>query len=325
MLFTALSCPQCGAPLPRQASWRTVSCAHCGATVTRSKSVVEAARFREARARVYAQACSACAPALRVVNWRTQRFRILAPLGRGEHAEVYLAERMGPLPQRLTLKLGYPEAKPGVLAAEADVLASLQQSSVQGAAYYTQHLPRPMAAGVTDDGNGPEREVLLLCHPSGYWGSLADVMHYAPTGIDPRHAVWIWRRILEVLAFVHASAWTHGDLAPEHLLAHPRDHGVLIIGWSRAQPIANSSAVARDLMQSAWVIRALLCCGDDRPTWSERIPAPLAELLRRSSEEAAWCARAGARGLDEALVVAAREAFGPARFIPFNPTAAYCV
>jgi hypothetical protein len=32
----ALSCPQCSAPLPRAARWRTVNCSYCGATVVRT-------------------------------------------------------------------------------------------------------------------------------------------------------------------------------------------------------------------------------------------------------------------------------------------------
>ena len=49
------------------------------------------------------------------------------------------------------------------------------------------------------------------------------------------------------------------------------------------------------------------------------MPAPLAALLRRASEDADWCARHGAAGIDQALKTAAVAAFGPARFIHFTP------
>ncbi len=322
MLFSALTCPQCAAPLPRQASWRMVACAFCGAVVTRSKSVVEAARFREAYARVQAQAMATRAAVSRVVRLHGQRYSLLTRLGTGENAEVYLAERISTLPQRVTLKLAHSATGAGVLADEAKILEQLQSSAVQGADYFTQRLPQPVRAGLCEEAAGYEREVLILRHPCGYWGSLADVMRHVPAGIDPRHGVWIWRRILEVLAFVHASGWAHGDLAPEHFLVHPRDHGVLIIGWAKARAEVNARSMARDLMQSAWTLRTLLGGGTEVPRFSSRIPASLAELLRQSSEDADWCAHTGARGLDQALAVAARDAFGPARFIPFNPTMA---
>jgi len=322
MQFSALTCPQCAAPLPRQASWRMVACAFCGAVVTRSKSIVEAARFREAYKRAQAYAMDARAAASRVLHLHGQHYSLLTRVGTGESAEVYLAERLSPLPQRVTLKIAHSATKPGRLTDEAEILEQLQSSRAQGADYFTQRLPQPVLAGVYEEAAGYEREVLILRHPCGYWGNLLNVKRHSPTGIDPRHGVWIWRRILEVLAFTHDSGWSHGDLAPEHFLVHPRDHGIFIVGWAKARAVADARSIARDLMQSAWSIRSLLSGGNDAPSFSSRIPAPFADLLRRSSEDADWCANTEARGLDQALRVAAREAFGPPRFIPFNPTKA---
>ena len=324
MSFTALTCPQCGAALPRQARWRMVICPYCSATVTRNKSLVQAAPLREAAARVRAQALAGYPSTLPVLRWQGQRYQLLKRVGIGEHAEVHLAEHMGLFPERVIVKLAHAGAKPGVLAAEAEILRALQASPLAEAAYLSQRVPQAIASGVGETAGGNEREGLLLRHPSGYWGSLAQALRYAATGIDPRHAVWIWRRVLEVLAFAHDSGWTHGDLRPEHWLVHPRDHGVLLVGWSHAMPGADGAAIARDLRQSAWTLRALLCGGDALPTCGRGTPPPLVDLLRRSSEDAVWCAEVGARGLDQALVAAARAAFGPPKFIPFNPTSAAC-
>lgn len=324
MAFTALTCPQCGAGLPRQASWRMVSCLYCAVQVSRCKSLVLAATLRAAAARVRAQAVADYASGLRVMRWRGQRYQLLKRVGNGEHSEVHLAERMGPLPERVIVKLAHPSTKHGVLAAEAEILRSLQASRVGVAACCSPPVPQLIANGVSEAAAGEEREVMVLRHPSGYWGSLAHVLRGAPTGIDPRHGVWIWRRMLEVLAFAHNSGWTHGELTPEHWLVHPRDHGVHLVGWSHAAPGADAVAIARDLRQSAWAVRALLSGGDALPACGGRTPSPLVDLLRRSSEDATWCAEVGARGLDQALVAAAHTAFGPPRFVPFNPTAAAC-
>jgi len=320
MSLTALSCPQCGAPLPRQAAWRMVACPYCNTKVTRSRAVVERATFREARARLEAAAGAACEDGARLLRCRGLRYRLLALLGAGEQTDVYLAERIGPLPERVTLKLARQPGQTGLLAAEAAILAALQNSTANGAAYFTQRLPQVVTCGTTEGIPGQERELLLLRHPAGYWGSLADALHHTPSGIDPRHAVWIWRRVLEVLAFVHESGWTHGDLALDHWLVHPRDHGVLLIGWRQARPVADAAAIARDLMQSAWSVRALLTGDADLPVPNSRVPPPLADLLRRCSEDAGFCTQLGARGIEQELTGAARAAFGPPRFIPFNPT-----
>ncbi len=308
--FTALTCPQCGGALPRQALWRMVACPYCRAMVTRSaSSVVERAAYRAAYQRSLADGSG------RVLPIAGQRFRVLAPLGQGERSEVLLAERCGALPQRVTIKLAHSPAV--TLGAELDTLRRLQALHLAGSAYFSQRLPQPVAHGRSGEA-GHERDALVLRHPSGFWGSLADVQCAHPQGLaDARHAVWLWRRVLELLAYIHPAGWVHGDLRAEHWLLHPRDHGVLVIGWSRAKQGADPT---RDLVQSAWTMRALLS-GEvgDRPSIPAHLPAPLAEVLRAASEDAAWCARLGAPGIDQALVAAAREAFGPPQFIPFNP------
>ncbi|QNK68659.1 lipopolysaccharide kinase InaA family protein [Variovorax sp. PAMC26660] len=314
----ALSCPQCSAPLPRAARWRTVNCSYCGATITRGEETVERESFRAALRRANADVAGG-----RILTWRESRYRVLAPLATGEHSEVLLAERLGALPERVTFKLARDSAANGVLAREGVVLQALQALSVAGAAYFTRRLPQPLGVGVAEGLGDGARQALVLRHPTGFWGSLQDVLQANPQGIDARHAVWIWRRMLEVLAFVHGAGWTHRDLSPAHALVHPRDHGVLIIGWSRAQQAsasAHAAAVARDLMQTAWTVRALLHGGAaGEPGLGAHTPAPLATLLRQCSEDAATCARLGAQGIEQSLSTASREAFGAPQFVHFDP------
>jgi len=317
----ALSCPQCSAPLPRAARWRTVDCSYCGATIVRGEEIVERESFRAAWRRANADV-----PGGRVLAWRGARYRVLAPIAAGEHSEVLLAERLGALPERVTMKLARDSAANGVLLREAAVLQGLQDLSGPGAAYFTRRLPQPVGTGVAEGLGDGARQALVLRHPTGFWGSLQDVERANPQGIDPRHAVWIWRRMLEVLSFVHGAGWTHRGLSPAHALVHPRDHGVLLIGWSRAQHAAGSAhaaAVARDLMQAAWIVRALLHGGEgdeaDVPGFGAHTPAPLAALLRQCSDDATACERLGAQGIEQALSAASREAFGAPQFVHFDP------
>ncbi|CAA2109077.1 hypothetical protein VVAX_05348 [Variovorax paradoxus] len=313
----ALSCPQCSAPLPRAARWRTVDCSYCGATVVRGEEIVERESFRAALRRANADV-----PGGRILHWRDARYRVLAPLATGEHSEVLLAERLGALPERVTFKLSRHSAADSVLAREGAVLKALQDLSMAGAAYFTRRLPQPLGTGVAEGLGDGTRQALVLRHPTGFWGSLQDVALANPAGVDARHAVWIWRRMLEVLGFVHGAGWTHGGISPAHALVHPRDHGVLLIGWSRAQHAAGAAhkaAAARDLAQAAWTVRALLhggAAGD--PGVGAHTPAPLAALLRECSEDTA-CERLGAQGIEQALSAASREAFGAPRFVRFDP------
>lgn len=319
MPFISLMCPQCAAPLPRAAYWRTVTCSYCGATVSRGAQTVRAAAFHEAYLRVH-QAVELPA---RVVAVGERQYGLLAGLGGGESSQVFLAQRVHPFGERVTLKLARDAGASAAQQQEAHVIRQLQSLTTTGSAYFSQRLPQLVASGTARDGTSPERHALALRHPTGFWGSLADVMRGHETGVDPRHVVWMWRRVLEVLAYLHDNGWAHGDLCPEHLLVHPRNHGVQMIGWGRARH--GGDGAAQDLMQLAWSMRMLLAgragSGDHAPPLPASTPAPLAALLLAGSEDARWCARLGARGVLEQLGQAAGQSFGASRFVVFDPTA----
>lgn len=322
MPFITLTCPQCSAPLPRQAHWRTVTCPYCHTSVSRSEEVVQAAWFREASQRVLA----ALDTPAQTAQVGSLRLGIVQPLGRGAHADVYLAQRISALPERVILKLARPDVadSDAAMARAAQALDALQHSDAAGAPYFTQRLPQTVVRGTARSNFFSERPALVLRAAPGYWGSLDEVLrryHAKGQALDARHAVWMWRRVLEVLAFVHDSGWVHHELLPENLLVHPGDHGVHIIGWSNAARAgADPAARGIDLAQIAWTVRALLCGGND-PTVTDppaHVPAPLAQLLRQCAD-ASWCAQQGARGIDQALRLAAQQAFGPPRFLRFDP------
>ncbi|MFG6416692.1 protein kinase family protein [Roseateles sp. DC23W] len=301
------SCPQCGGSLPRQALWRAVSCSYCKAVVTLNTRWVERAAFRAAWARAQLRADDG--------DWVTLAgtdYRLLAPLGRGTTSEAWLAERQGNARLRAVIKLE-PPAAAGKQAREATTLQRLQALSGPGSSYFSLRLPQPVAQGLTARGAA----IAVRAWP-GFWGSLADVMALHPQGLaDPRHAVWLWRRVLELLDYLHGQGWCHLDLRPKHWLIHPADHGVHLVGWSRAAPQADPAV---DLQQSAWALRAALAgAGEAPPALPARCPAALAQLLRRASEDRDWCRGQGAAGLARQLSAAALADFGPPRFVPFDP------
>lgn len=301
-----LTCPQCGGSLPRQALWRAVNCPYCKAAVTLNPRWVERAEFRAAWQRAHARGNG---------EWVTLRgadYRLLRHLARGEHTDAWLAERHGSARLRAVIKLAQADMAPD-LAHEVDTLRHLHSLSAAGSTYYSLRIPQPLAHGLTTDG----RAALAVRAWPGFWGSLADLLAVAPNGIsDARHAVWLWRRVLELLDYLHGQGWCHCDLRPEHWLIHPADHGVHFVGWGRAATGADPGV---DLQQSAWAVRAALAGLDDRPTLPARCPPALARLLQRASEDRDWCHSQGAAGLAKELSAAALADFGPPRFVPFDP------
>jgi tRNA A-37 threonylcarbamoyl transferase component Bud32 len=133
-----------------------------------------------------------------------------------------------------------------------------------------------------------------------------EVREEFPNGVEAHHAPWLWRRILEVLSFVHRSGWAHGAITPAHLLVHPREHGVLPVGWGDARE-ATPEAVAADVRASARAVGYLLD-GSETP---QSVAALLIEVSKKPDAHGdAWALR-------EKVGEVARGAFGPPRFMHF--------
>src|SRR5262249_891785 len=54
--------------------------------------------------------------------------------------------------------------------------------------------------------------------------------------LDFRDVVWMVKRLLVVLGFVHRRGFVHGAVLPPHLLVHPVDHGARLVDWCYAVP-----------------------------------------------------------------------------------------
>lgn len=311
MAWIALNCPQCSAPLPRVALWRSVKCASCGALITRAESVVLRDTFRQALLRAQKAGTG------HAIRCGGQGYELMQLLGHGEVSQVYLAQRIGSQPYLATIKLSSSPTAAARYAREAQVLRKLWEVPGSAASTYVAlRLPGVVAQGPVED--KPDQHALILWHPNGCWGSLAALNERFAEGLDPRHAVWIWRRLLDVLGFIHLQDWSHGDVRPEHALVHPRDHGVRLIGWASAQSGASAKDQAADLMRSARVILVLLSGKGYSGSVSSHVPAELARLVNQACEDEAFCRTHGAAGLDTLLQAAAKAAFGPPVFVPLH-------
>ncbi len=305
MAWLAVSCPQCGSPLPRVALWRSVKCGSCGSLIAKTESVVTRDSFRQALNRARQESAG-----LDALVCGGGRYHLMQLLGMGERSKVYLARRIGALPFLATIKLS-SASEAAAYAREAQVLRDLQGLDGDGVgAYFSRLMPEVIAQGVVEGSDG--RQALVLRHPSGFWGSLAALNERFAGGLDPRHGVWIWRRMLEVLNFIHRHGWVHGHLRPEHALVHPEDHLVFIIGWASARRGTENDKAA-DLCRSARVVQVLLSGASG--TIPNSVPAGLAQLVTRAAMDEGFCGAQGPEGLDELLRGEARTAFGPPSFV----------
>ncbi len=221
------------------------------------------------------------------------RYVVLGQLARGASSDVFLARRDARLTETVVLKIARGAEGAERVAREWKTLVLLDGPPREGSAFFTRILPLRVLHGKTEDG----RVASVFRWRAGFQFTLEDVRREYGRGVDARALVWMWKRLLELLGWVHDGGFSHGALDPTHVLVHPRDHGVHVVGWSRA----GRGAGADDVAASARVMNEL--AGADAP-------AEIRELLR-GAHGSAWAVR-------DALDRAAHDAFGPSRFHRFT-------
>jgi hypothetical protein len=336
-MLRKLVCPHCGAPLPAVAAMaRDAQCSYCGLSFAVGPDIVSASDFRAAREGAEREAALEQSGLVRVGG---VTYRPTGRLAHGESSDVFLAERVTPVPERVVIKVLRASGDADLLAREEHVLSSLQTSRAKGSDRLSNRVAQSVAFGRLEGDGSPGRPVGVLRYISGFFQTFVDVRRAYPGGIDPPAAAWIWRRILEGLAWVHASGWAHAALVPPHLLVHPRDHGVLLVGWSCAVKLAarqpppalvaahldlyprevregGAAGIETDLVMAARCVVRLLGGEVETGRVPSRTPAPFAKLLR----EVATAGRAilDAWALHSAVGEAARESFGAPAYHPFD-------
>lgn len=327
----ALMCPQCNAPLAPSRFARTVVCSYCGATVKLDTSSVSATKFHDAF-RVWNSPESYQIPSWISIgksNWTLNKH-----IATGEISDVYTGQRARWPTELAILKLLRDQKDRDLFENEWNVLQALHRSDAPGADNFTALIPQPITHGDISIGSHAGRRVHVFRWMSGFYYTFEDVLQAYPQGIPPRASIWIWRRILEVLFFIHNSGMVHGAVLPSHLLAQENEHGILLVGYGSAgqvggkhhigsgrfesfykvlkQPISNLTPQL-DIMMSAWCIIYIL--GGDPETGSlpTAVPKCLADVIRQTalgnSGEDAWSIR-------EELGDIANEIFGAPQFIP---------
>ena len=331
MSLRALSCPACGAPLPPNARRAVVVCPFCKAAVTDDGPVIFAASFRQA----LAERETAVVDGRRRVRIAGVPYGVIGRLAMGDSADVFLAERAHPVTERVILKVLRSSVDLDLFEREWGALEALHASDSAGAAQFTRRLPGLVARGRIEGG---DMQAQVHRAASGFVDTMEDVMRAYPRGVDGRHAVWMWRRVLEMLGWVHRAGFAHGAILPAHLLVHARDHGVMLVGWSCAARLGERAglpvikdtqrglypeellrgappSVATDLAMSARCIARVL--GGSAEALPPSVPAPLCEVIaafattRGQTTDDAW-------ELKQLVGNAAHQAYGPARFHRFE-------
>ena len=110
-----------------------------------------------------------------------------------------------------------------LMAAEARALKRLNG----GDSVWQRHIPELLDTFLYHDGRRRSNVVK-------WWENslnLEELRILFPDGLDPRHVVWVWRRLLMALGYAHDKGIIHGAVLPANIVIDPPQHGVLLVDW----------------------------------------------------------------------------------------------
>lgn len=119
---------------------------------------------------------------------------------------------------------------------EAQVLHMID-THVPAASTFRHYFPR-LIGSVKRGG----RTCNLLTYGDGCV-SVADILRAYPKGVDFRDMIWMLKRLLIGVGFLHERGHVHGGIIPAHILVHPEKHGAFLVGWSSAVPTGGSVSI----------------------------------------------------------------------------------
>ncbi len=230
------------------------------------------------------------------------------------------------------LKLPRAPRDNDLLLAEATALRRIRG---QGEQRYRAFVPELVeSVRHRDAATGVERRGNVLDRLTGFH-SLAEVRRAHPDGIDPRDAAWMWRRLLVALGNAHRAGVVHGAVVPEHVMIHPRAHGLVLVDWCysvtfaeprtaphipamvphRKETYPPEVADRRPAVPATDVYMATRCM---EYVTAGRLPRQLRSFARGCSLPAPTRRPADAFALLGELDEALERCFGPRRFRPFH-------
>lgn len=331
----AIMCPQCNAPLAPHHFARSIVCSYCGTTVRLDEASVSAAIFHEAF-RVWNSPESHGIPSwisIGANHWAVDKY-----IARGDISDVYTGRRARWPTELVILKILRDRQDTNLFDNEWDALQILQKSDAPGADIFTTLIPQPIMHGDITAGSLAGKRVCIFRWASGFRHTFDEVIQAYPQGIPPRASIWIWRRILEVLSFIHASGMAHGAVLPAHLLVQENEHGVRLVGYSSAGRLGEKLRTASNgyesfypeskqsrskltaqlyLAMSARCIIAILGGNPATASLPATVPTQLAGIVQRIAlSESADAANEDAWTIREELGEIAKEVFGPSQYVP---------
>lgn len=175
------------------------------------------------------------------ITSKRRTYTITEPLCAGDLCNLYRATYLerGYL-QRCIAKIVREACDNPALARETTIHNTLTTKA--GRSSFSRYFLHPLDAFAIQEGAETKRVLILSEVTDAY--DLVSIRQRYPAGIDLRHLVWIWKRVLSAIGFAHRHGIVHGAVLPPHLLIRPADHGAYLLGWTQAATDGQASYIS---------------------------------------------------------------------------------
>ena len=167
---------------------------------------------------------------------RTETYLLQRVVATGDLSTVYQA--MGPSGPPVLLKVALSAACNELLDREVSALAEFRKHAIPSVRGL---LPDVKAAFLVKQPGGARAVTVFAYDPA--FLPLTFYRPQFPDGLDPRHGVWIFKRLLSILASAHDAGIIHGAVLPQHVLLRPKDHALMLVDWCFSVPDGNPLSV----------------------------------------------------------------------------------
>lgn len=285
---------------------------------------------------------------------RKQQYVLTKRLAVGGTCAIYTGEAIGKTAHALaTVRIPHSAEDNDLMTREADAFQAMAKKgkdiSTEEYKFFGSRLPIFIESiRLSEPGSKLKKVVNTFArHPDcpDNWLTLEQVKELHPKGIDPKHAVWMWNRLIEGLTFAHASGIMHGALTPNHLIIHPETHLGQVIDWTASGkgkvPYLDISmdkffsdnvfhnhnlSVTEDIYTLARSMLYVLGGGTIQTSKSnlyglhcpEAVPETIKTVLNKCLQPKARNRIRSMSDLHSQLGKAAEAAYGPPKFIPFG-------
>lgn len=183
----------------------------------------------DAQARIAADTYGKTPAKPAIIKTKRSVYTITRALAGGDLANIYQATTESGA--EVLVKLGRHHSTNDLLEREEQAIDALKEATARSFALY---FPHRIESFTTMVGAEARRANVFQWRPG--FVPLTEIVAQYPEGVDPRHGVWIFKRLLTALGYAHQQRLLHGAVLPTHVLVQPETHGLQLIDWAYSVP-----------------------------------------------------------------------------------------